>query len=255
LLTIITQIGGLIWVINYGYFRFNKRAKSRWVKLLSFTSIYLISTILIVPPVAKLNDRVALPISKSSILIPHSYITPLLNRHYVKPRLKSQLYEIADATNSENTKLKLSYLDANFPFFDGFPLLPHMSHDDGRKVDLSFYYTKNNEEGNLKPSNTGYGKFVEPIESAHNQTRACKSEGYWQYDYSKFLTLGSRSDLDFDQRNTKKLINRIVADALTQKILIEPHLKTRMNLSNKKIRFQGCHSVRHDDHIHLQIIK
>lgn len=32
------------------------------------------------------------------------------------------------------------YLDANFPFFDGFPLLPHLSHVDGRKRDIAYYY-------------------------------------------------------------------------------------------------------------------
>ena len=31
-------------------------------------------------------------------------------------------------------------LDGNFPFITGFPLLPHLSHDDGEKVDLAFYY-------------------------------------------------------------------------------------------------------------------
>ncbi|MDG1435070.1 MAG: hypothetical protein P8Q41_13710 [Saprospiraceae bacterium] len=196
-----------------------------------------------------------MPITKSSNLIPHNYITPLLNRHYVKPKLRNQLYEIANETNSENNNLKLSYLDANFPFIDGFPLLPHLSHKDGRKVDLSFYYTKNNEDGNLKPSNTGYGNFVEPLNSEYSQTKECKSKGYWHYDYTKFLTLGSREDLEFDRKNTKKLVNKIVSDPLTQKILIEPHLKTRMKLSNNKIRFQGCHAVRHDDHIHHQINK
>jgi len=65
--------------------------------------------------------------------------------------------------------------------------------------------------------------------------------------------MGSRKDLKFDQSNTKKLVEKIVRDPLTQKLLIEPHLKNRMNLSNNKIRFQGCHAVRHDDHIHHQI--
>jgi len=31
-------------------------------------------------------------------------------------------------------------LDANFPFFDGFPILPHLSHNDGNKIDIAFYY-------------------------------------------------------------------------------------------------------------------
>ena len=29
-------------------------------------------------------------------------------------------------------------LDGGFPFLDGFPLLPRLSHDDGRKLDLAF---------------------------------------------------------------------------------------------------------------------
>lgn len=255
LLTLVTQIGGILWILNFGYFKISKRQIAKWKKLFSFSVLYLISTFFIVPEIAKLNGRVPLPITKSSDLIPHNYITPLLNRHYVKPKLKTQLYEIATETNSENNKLKLSYLDANFPFIDGFPLLPHLSHNDGRKVDLTFYYTKNKMEGNLKPSNTGYGEFVTPLKSEFNQTRECKSKGYWHYDYTKFLTLGTRDDLKFDQINTKKLVNKIVTHPLTQKILIEPHLKTRMNLSNSKVRFQGCHAVRHDDHIHHQIVK
>jgi len=253
ILTIVSQIGGLIWILNFGYFKISKRTLSRWKKLFSFSILYLISTLLIVPSIAKLNGRVPLPVTKSSNLIPHNYITPLLNRHYVKPKLKNQLYEIANETNSENNKLKLSYLDANFPFIDGFPLLPHLSHNDGRKVDLSFYYTKKKEEGNLKPSITGYGEFVEPLKSEYNQTKDCKSKGYWHYDYTKFITFGTRDDLEFDKKNTKKLVTKIVSNPLTQKILIEPHLKKRMNLSNNKIRFQGCHAVRHDDHIHHQI--
>lgn len=253
-LTIITQVGGIVWILNTVCFRVVKKPISKWSKLLSFFVLYSIATLVIVPYFAKFNGRVPLPKTKSSNLVPHSYITPILNRHYVKPKLKRQLSKIANAINAENEKLKLSYLDANFPFLDGFPLLPHLSHNDGRKIDLSFYYTKNKEEGNLKPSNTGYGKFVEPLETEFNQTKQCKSKGFWHYDYTKYLTFGVRNDLKFDAEHTQKLVNKIAKDPLTQKILLEPHLKKRMNLSHNKIRFQGCHAVRHDDHIHYQII-
>lgn len=132
-------------------------------------------------------------------------------------------------------------------------MLPHLSHNDGRKVDLSFFYTSGGISGNLKPSNTGYGKFEGPRNDEFNQTKECKSKGSWHYDYTKFLTLGGRSDLKFDAKYTRELINLIAEERLTQKILIEPHLKKRMHLTNAKIRFQGCHAVRHDDHIHYQI--
>jgi len=253
ILTLLTQVGGVLWILNFGYFKWSKKQKSQLTKFGSYLMLYLLATFLLVPTFAKLNGRVPLPISKSGNLIPHNYITPILNRHYVKPRLKNQLLDIANQTHSNNKQLKVSYLDANFPFINGFPLLPHLSHSDGRKVDLSFYYTKNKKAGNLKPSNSGYGKFVEPFKSEFNQTEKCISRGYWQYDFTKFITLGSRSDLEFDSNNTKSLVNLIVRNPLTQKILIEPHLKKRMKLSHDKIRFQGCHAVRHDDHIHHQI--
>lgn len=253
LLTIVTQIGGLVWLINLAFYRIRKIKKSNILSVGSFTILYLIVTLFVVPPIAKLSGRVALPFSKSGNLIPHNYITPILNRHYVKKELKTELIEIANSIDINNKSLKVSYLDANFPFIDGFPLLPHISHNDGKKVDLSFYYSKNGQSGNAKPSNSGYGKYVEPYKNEINQTNICKSKGHWQYDFTKYLTLGSRSDLDFDQGNTKLLVNLLLKDPNAQMILIEPHLKKRLNLNNNKIRFHGCHAVRHDDHIHYQI--
>lgn len=239
--------------MNFGFYRRWKIERSRLFRTTTFILLYFISTFLIIPSLASLGDRTTLPIKRSGTLIPHNYITVILNRHYVRPKLKSDLIEISHRINTENGDLKVSYLDANFPFLDGFPLLPHLSHNDGRKVDLCFYYTKDGKSGTLKPSNSGYGKFVEPSENEVNQTQICKSRGYWQYDYTRFATLGSRNDLEFDQPNTKKLINLIVREPSTQMLLIEPHLKNRMNLGNSKIRFHGCHAVRHDDHIHYQI--
>lgn len=253
LLTLITQIGGVVWIMNFGFYNFKKIRRSLSFRAATFVALYLIVTFLIIPPIAKLNNRVPLPISKSGNIVPHNYITPILNRNYVRPKLNSELIKISAKVNSENENLKVSYLDANFPFIDGFPLLPHLSHNDGRKVDLSFFYTKDNKPGNLKPSNSGYGKFVALKGNESNQTETCKSKGHWQYDFTKYLTLGSRDDLEFDSQSTKRLITTIVNAASTHKLLIEPNLKKRMRLDHNKIRFQGCHAVRHDDHIHYQI--
>jgi len=253
LLTILTQVGGIIWILNFGYYKLRKSPKSKFFKGATFTLLYLTATLLIVPLLAKTNNRVPLPILKDKNLAPHNFITPLLNRHYVKPQLKSELETISKELNSKNNDIHVSYLDANFPFIDGFPLLPHLSHNDGRKIDLTFFYTFKGKEGNLKPSNSGYGKFVEPNLNEINQTNVCKSKGYWQYDYTKYLTLGSRDDLKFDLQTTKELVALILNASSTQKLLIEPHIKHRINISNDKIRFHGCHAVRHDDHIHYQI--
>ena len=88
--------------------------------------LYLFSTVSIVPQLAKLNGRTALPIQKSGNLQPLTYFTPLLNRHYVTPTLKANLMEIANEFKKETQQLHLTYLDANFPFIDGFPLIPHL---------------------------------------------------------------------------------------------------------------------------------
>lgn len=205
ILTLFTQVGGIVWILNFVSFKWIKNSKSTLFKVGTFLALYLFTTFIIVPPLAMYFGRVPLPVSKSKNLRPHNYITPILNRHYVKPKLKSQLLSISNTIHSKNDKLKISYLDANFPFIDGFPLLPHLSHNDGKKVDLSFFYTKDKLEGNLKPSTTGYGKYVEPTHSEHNQTFECLIKGYWQYDFTKFITLGSRSDLKFDSKNTRML--------------------------------------------------
>lgn len=43
-------------------------------------------------------------------------------------------------------------------------------------------------------------------------------------------------------------------DSRVGKIFIEKHLEERLRLSShSKIRQAGCHSVRHDDHIHIQL--
>jgi murein endopeptidase len=49
------------------------------------------------------------------------------------------------------------------------------------------------------------------------------------------------------------LINLFTADPRVIKIFVEPPLATRFNLSDPKIRFQGCRAARHDDHIHIQL--
>ena len=79
-------------------------------------------------------------------------MTDLLNRNYVKPELNTSLQNIAKGLNKKHPGIKLVYLDANFPFFNKFPLLPHLSHNDGKKIDISLIYE--NEEGKLTNQKT-----------------------------------------------------------------------------------------------------
>jgi len=147
------------------------------------------------------------------------------------------------------------YFDANFPFIDQFPLLPHLSHNDGKKIDIALIYRDGS--GNLtnrKKSISGYGAFVPIKTQEENRAAICFNQGYWQYEFSKYFSFGKiNSELELDENATKKMIQILIADTRVKKIFLEPHLKQRFNLSHPKIRFHGCHSVRHDDHIHVEI--
>jgi len=250
ILTILTQVGGVVYLISLlisAKWKFNFRGK----QVILFSLLYAAVTFLIVPIIAPLFGRER--VLNNNIISPSTYMTVLMNRNYIKPELNDLL--VATALELANTEVKISYLDANFPFIDGFPLLPHLSHNDGKKIDLSLIYET--KEGWLTQENksiSGYGVFVEPTQNEHNQNLVCKSAGYFQYDFPKLLTFGSiNSDLQFSKIGTKNLMLTILSQPNLGKVFIEPHLKSRMKLSNNKIRFHGCGAVRHDDHIHIQL--
>ncbi|NQX84483.1 MAG: hypothetical protein HRT67_00930 [Flavobacteriaceae bacterium] len=207
----------------------------------------MIFNLIIIPPTAQLFGRVQLPIFDKHVQ-PINIVYPLLFRNYVTPELKTIL-----ENTSKSTNIRITYLDANFPFMDGFPLLPHLSHNDGKKIDVSFMYLdKSKQATDKKPSVSGYGVFSNS--EANTTSKTCIKKGYWHYDYPKYLTFGTLNDLTLDAKTTKTLIRHFIKQPQTQCLFIEPHLKTSLGLSSEtKLRFHGCKAVRHDDHIHLQI--
>lgn len=251
ILTIVTQIGGVVYLITF--FLVKRNSEKRVLKkTLYFIVIYIISTFLIVPNVSPFFGREK--IKESEVLKAHSFFYRLANRNYVKPELNNIIAKIANNFSKKNKGFKLIYLDANFPFFDNFPLLPHLSHNDGKKIDISFVYELNGELTNKKPSISGYGVYENPTSKEHNQNSFCKNKGYWQYDFPKYLTLGTiNKDVVFSNLANRDLVKLITSQKEIGKVFIEPYLKARLNLSSNKIRFHGCRAVRHDDHIHLQL--
>jgi hypothetical protein len=158
--------------------------------------------------------------------------------------------------NEEYPGTTISYLDASFPFFDGFPLAPHLSHDDGKKLDLSFTYldASTGKRTSDIPSFIGYGVCEEPHAGEKNIPDYCRAQGAWQYSLLlKLAPQQNKRNFRFDPQRNKKLINLIAGHNKIGKIFIEPHLKTRMGLQSTTIRFHGCKAVRHDDHIHIQL--
>ncbi len=253
-LAIVTQVGALSYLLSWGGCHLAKVTK-RYIRFIFHLITYLLLTLFLIPPMAfYLNNRE--PITVSSHLKPANYwLTIGFNRNYVTPELNQALRNIASDFAKHDSKAIVLFLDASFPFFDGYPLLPHLSHNDGRKVDLSYVYEDDtNKQVDFSPAFSGYGYFEGPQEGEQNTTALCKENGYFQYDYPKYLTLGvSDEKVYFSEQGNKQLINAILNEERIKKVFIEPHLVKRLEVSSNKIRFHGCRSVRHDDHIHIQL--
>nr|WP_319400663.1 hypothetical protein [uncultured Carboxylicivirga sp.] len=252
LLTFISQIGGIVFIASHIIaIKINCR---KWYKaILLFLSIYTVTTFILVPAFATLGGRLKIK-NRSNIEVANK-MTIWLNRNYVNKETNLYLSEVSKELENINPNIKLRYLDACFPFFDGFPLLPHLSHNDGKKVDISLIYE--DFSGNIinqSKSISGYGVFEEPVGNEFNQCQQCKNKGYYKYDFPKYLTMGRiNSNLHFSSKGTRELMQALLKSKKLEKLFIEPHLKKRLGINDSRIRFQGCQSVRHDDHIHIQV--
>ncbi len=260
-LSLITQLGGIVYLLYLpvGNRMRKKLPKSgRVVAALGFFPFYLLFNLALIPLLAQPFGRVPLPwlATENRPAAPHNWFYPLANRHYVRPPMKATLIALGQEMREQYPGLHIQYLDANFPLLDGFPLLPHLSHDDGRKVDLAFVY-HDKEGGQLEghPSWFGYGYFEGPRPGEGNQPAECARQGYWQYGLLGKLTPAGRSTkLQLDRQATRRLLILLARQPAISRIFLEPHLRQRWGLAGySKIRYHGCHAVRHDDHLHVEL--
>jgi hypothetical protein len=258
-LTLLTQIGGLVWLLSLGI---NHFAQKRWsIKGLRwgiFFLLYTLTTILVVPPIARICfDRVPLPVFSNSHLEPENLFFSFFNRTYVKSGFRKTLEEVAEQMQEKFPGSAIWFMDANFPFIDGYPLEPHLSHRDGKKIDLSFYW-KSVKAGvpiSKNPSPTGYGLWAEPLPGEFDYAQHCIEKGNWFIGYDEQLGNWGydKKDYTFDGARTREMLRLLVEHPAIDKILIQPHLKKRLDLEGyNKVRAQGCHAARHDDHVHVQ---
>jgi len=234
-LTVTTQLGGLAWLLALLFKR----------RLMAFLLAYAALSVSAVY-VAPLFGRVALSCFADGPLQVQSWLYCATNRTYVTPDLKAVLEAAATDIERRYPGTVTLALDGSFPILNGFPLLPHLSHDDGEKVDLAFYY--DGIDGYIPGavrSPIGYFAFEEGPSD-------CPS--VWptlRWDLASLQPLWR--DLRLDEGRTRDLVEVLAADPRVGKILIEPHLKQSLGLTSPKIRFQGCRAARHDDHLHLQL--
>jgi hypothetical protein len=257
LLTLITQIGGIIFLLTLVTFPLiNRKINSRLIrfsaKVLSFIVLYSLSTLIAIPILAKQYNRVPLPMFETNGLKPRTIFTCILNRHYCKPQLRTTALSVAGKMQQQYPGTVVNYLDSSFPLGNNFPLFGHLSHGDGRKLDVAFHYIerKSGKQSQTTPSFDGYLVYEGPLNGEFDQQQACRQKGF------KDLNYGSGNDHTeflFDGQRTRSLTNFFASEPAIEKIFIEPHLETRLGLTNPKVRFQGCHAARHDDHIHVQV--
>jgi hypothetical protein len=104
--------------------------------------VYASFSWLFIPPLAARYGRVPRPLFEKAgnPVRPLNTLTCFLNRHYVRKPLRELITSTAVGMHRRYSGTCTLYLDAGFPFWNGFPLIPHLSHNDGREIDLAFYY-------------------------------------------------------------------------------------------------------------------
>jgi hypothetical protein len=254
-LTLLTQIGGLVYLailILAKVFEWRSKFIVLIIFVLGYASASFATSFL-----SPLFGRypVSCWASQTATLKIANPLYCFLNRHYVTKDVLVLLQKASAAVDTKFNGTQTLVLDANFPFLDGFPLLPHLSHDDGRKVDLAFYYQDGKGgylPGTMK-SPIGYWGYTQPREG---EPAPCENYNKlslrWDFD---FLQKEWR-DYRLEPMRTAFLLNWLVGEGQKygfEKALLEPHIKSRLDLKSNLIRFQGCRAARHDDHIHLQV--
>lgn len=232
-LTLVTQLGGIAWLIAL---RFRRRLP---VFLIAYAALWTLAF--------ATSPRTALPCFGEPLRM-QSPLYCALMRNYVTPDLGDVAKDAATQMATTHPGTITLALDGSFPFLTGFPLLPHLSHDDGEKLDFAFYYTTPTHTYLPGQTRSPLGYFA--FETLNSPTCPAASLTL-RWDLAPLQSLWP--DRPMDPIRTTALINLFTADPRVAKIFVEPPLATRLNLSHPKLRFQGCRAARHDDHIHIQL--
>lgn len=262
ILTILSQVGGIIlllWLLSFSFFK--KKIENSWAKratnVLGFMAFYMIFNLLIIPFLAGMGGKTRLPMSKSGNLVPVTYWTAIFMRNYITVEGSENTTKLSEVFAKRYPGLKVKYMDCNYPFRINIPgksnvpilegLAPHLSHN-GDKVDIAFVY--NDETGapsNLTPTAIGYGSSVDPLPNESCTPCYCEKSN-WQY--SLFYKISPKSKFQLNIPSSAYLVKIFKAKG-KRKFFIEKHLQQRLKLTGN-FPFQGCESVRHDDHFHVE---
>jgi len=245
LLTILTQVGGVAWLIA---------ALSKGRKIMVFLLIYA-AMVFAVPQIAENYGREPLPCfaSEEIPLRAQSPMYCLLFRNYVTPELAELTIALAKDMDAVYPGTITQYLDAGLPFGQ-MPLLPHLSHRDGRKLDLAYFYE--DAEGVYLAAKTrspvGYWAFEAPSAGARQPCTPKFPTLRWDMAWLQPIL----PDRPLETARTRAMVRWLLTDGHAMgvtRMFMEPHLVDSLDVSANIMRFQGCRAARHDDHIHIEI--
>lgn len=257
LLTALTQLGGLAYIATLGVAR-ALRLGSVLARLSLFLAFY-IGVTYAATSIAPHFGRVALSCfaKPADHLVVRSPLYCALNRNYVTPGLLRMAEGLADHMDARFPGTATVALDANFPFIDGFPLLPHLSHADGRKLDLAFYYRDGEDRflNGVTRSPIGYFAFEQPNST---DKQPCAGRDDWlttRWDLAWLQPFFPVYEIEPERMRAAVswLAETGVVEYGVEKVFLEPHLTDALGVAAPAVRFQGCRAARHDDHIHVQI--
>lgn len=163
------------------------------------------------------------------------------------PDAQDVMRNVAAAVAQAHPGSKVHYMEASWPSGKR-PMPPHLSHGDGREIDVAlFYETRSGVALPRPPTPSGYYAF-EPrrtgdIDPCAGQTRPGNN-----------ADPSPDRDWRLDEVRTKTLIRALLDDTRVRRLLLEPHLKARLGFAKEaRIRFPGCNTLRHDGHVHVDV--
>jgi hypothetical protein len=234
-LTLLTQLGGVAWLIAIQFRHF-------WIVFAFVYAAFWGAAYNLAPALGRTSIACF-----GTELRMQSPLYCLLMRNYVAPELLD-VAQAAASTVAQNYPGTITLaLDGSFPFFDGMPLMPHLSHDDGEKLDFAFYYQANSQ---YLPATTrspiGYWAF-----ELDDETTCPPAWLTGRWNMRALQSLWPNRPLE--AARTTLLVKTILANPRVTKAFLEPPLAAQLGLSDPKLRFQGCRAARHDDHLHIQL--
>jgi hypothetical protein len=198
------------------------------------------------PPPKVAPGLVALPCD--GLLRPHWRFYCDARRNYVTADARQSLDRVTAALRQKYPDAIVRYLEASWPRGTR-PMPPHLSHGDGRQLDIALFYTdRRGRPLAAPPTKTGYGAYEPP---RPGDDRACTGR-HRRLPPNDAVDPPAARRWRLDEVRTRDLIAALSADPAVRRIFIEPHLKTRLGFAHDpKVRFAGCRAARHDDHLHV----